>query len=207
MTEQPSTLGLHLMDCISSHNFPTSETRRRKAKVEWTRCCSWTWWSTAIWTGQSIELRSNRRPKHIWLFFWVHQANETACLRVVDDMFTRHKSKANYFLHKIDGITHKQLVNMAPWMTSSSGRTLKARRHIPTTWNVSKMKTIPNSCHVKLLMLLKNQSLSDLIKVPHSGTANAKTTAHFQAMTCSVGISAESSLSGTDNRNKTLDVN
>lgn len=62
------------------------------------------------------------------------------------------------------------------------------------------MKTIPNSRHVKLLMLLKNQSLSDLNKVPHSGTAKAITIAHFQAMICSGGMSAERFFSGTDKK-------
>lgn len=113
--------------------------------------------------------------------------------------------KMNYFLHKIDGITHKQLVNMAPWITSSSGRTLKARRLRPTICNVSNVKTIANSSHVKLLMLLKNQSLIDLIKVPNSGTANARIIVHFHEIICSGGIKATSCFSGTNNKKtKTL---
>lgn len=192
------------MDCFSSQSFPTSETRRRKWQAEWTRWTASNWLSSAKWKVQSLALISSQRQERIWLFFLVRPVSEIACLHVDGKLKSHESNEKKNFLHKIDGTRHKQLVNIAPWMTSSSGRILKASRHKPMTCSVSKIKTIPNSFHVKLLMLLKNQSLRDRRRVPHSGTAKANTIAHFQAMICSTGIKAASVFSGTDKTNKNI---
>lgn len=88
-------LKLNLMDCISSHNFPTSDTRWRKWQSEWTRCFARTWLSTAKWKVQSLVLISSQCLKHIWLFSLVRPVSETTCLRA-DDMFTSHKSNRKW---------------------------------------------------------------------------------------------------------------
>ena len=69
-------------------------------------------------------------------------------------------------LHNTEGMKQTQLVNMAPFTTSSSGRTTKKRRVSPMMCIVSKTRTTKKSEKEDRLHDLKTQILADLKAVP-----------------------------------------
>ena len=73
---------------------------------------------------------------------------------------------ASLVLHNTEGMKQTQLVNMAPFTTSSSGRTTKKRRVSPMMCIVSKTRTTKKSEKEDRLHDLKTQILADLKAVP-----------------------------------------
>ena len=69
-------------------------------------------------------------------------------------------------LHNTEGMKQTQLVSMAPFTTSSSGRTTKKRMVSPTMCIVSKMRTTKKSEKEERRHDLKTQILADLKAVP-----------------------------------------
>merc|ERR1719435_555087 len=84
----------------------------------------------------------------------------------------------------------RQLVSMAPLTTSSSGRTTKKRRAVPTMCIDSKTHTTKKSEKEDLRHDLNMQILKERRKVPSSGTRNAKKMHHVQATLSVVEILA-----------------
>ena len=72
------------------------------------------------------------------------------------------------YSHKTDGMKHTQLVNMAPFTTSSSGKTTKNIRVSPTMCIVSNTETTKKSEKEDLRHDLKTQILADLNAVPEN---------------------------------------
>lgn len=91
-----------------------------------------------------------------------------------------------YLLRKA-GTKHRQLVSIAPFMTSKLGSTTYTNITNPKTWRVSIMSTNMKSNMGGLLHDLKKQILNDRIKVPISGTMNANNRHHIHATRSSVG--------------------
>lgn len=87
----------------------------------------------------------------------------------------------------IPGMKHIQLVSIAPWIASISGKMINIRIDNPITCRDSirvQNRKLPVD---GILYDLKKHILIDLIKAPISGTANTNTIAHIQAIRSSSG--------------------
>ena len=79
------------------------------------------------------------------------------------------------------GINATQLVNMAPFTTSNSGRTTNISKERPTTCMASKQRTTKKSENVPLLTDLNQTILMDRTSVPSSGNKKANIIHHIHA--------------------------
>ena len=89
---------------------------------------------------------------------------------------------------------HRQLVIIAPFTTSNSGRTTKMSRERPTMCIDSKTRTTKKSEKEERLQDLNRQILKLLMKVPNSGMRKAKKRHQVQATLSVVGNCAWYSL-------------
>ena len=89
---------------------------------------------------------------------------------------------------------HRQLVIIAPFTTSNSGRTTKMSRERPTMCIDSKTRTTKKSEKEDRLQDLNRQIRKLLMKVPNSGMRKAKKRHQVQATLSLVAILATYSL-------------
>lgn len=85
------------------------------------------------------------------------------------------------------GMTHRQLVNIAPFTASSSGKTTYTINAIPIVWNDSIMKINRKWDLNGTFHDLKKHIRAPRISAPNSGTANAIKSAHIHAIRSSSG--------------------
>ena len=80
--------------------------------------------------------------------------------------FANKQIKVIKYSHNTEGIKQTQLVNMAPFTTSNSGKTTKKRSVNPIMCIVSNTRTTKKSEKEDLRQDLKTQILADLNAVP-----------------------------------------
>ena len=100
---------------------------------------------------------------------------------VLKNYFFLHIDFQGFNLPNTDGINATQLVNMAPFTTSNSGKTTNISKERPTTCMASKQRTTKKSENVPLLTDLNQTILMDRTSVPTSGNKKAKHMHHIHA--------------------------
>lgn len=90
-----------------------------------------------------------------------------------------------------------QFINIAPLITSSSGKIRKTKIDNPVTVNISQSVTMPISVQVAFRVFLNQQMRQARMNVPSSGMPNENMRAQIQAIRWASGILAKYSFWGS----------
>ncbi len=100
---------------------------------------------------------------------------------------SEHAPEGRIYSLRNAGTKQRQFVIMAPFTTSRLGSTINTREATPMTCNVSMPHTKMKSFIGGRLQDLKKHILRERMRVPNSGTQNAKNKHHVQATRSSAG--------------------